>query len=1312
MDESLRLRIIGDPSGAITSLNQVNAVAAGVVGGMRTSFMELGSVIKGAIGFVAGFEAIKKGLDLASSQQSLLRVQTKLLENQNSLGKQLAGSWDTIAGTSDKYSATLSKQAMTLSINSGINMNSITQAQNLLIPNQDLLKLYQSHAGAFDETTQAAANLSRQMKTDIVGGARALARVLADPAKKLSSLTRYGFSLNQKQMKDLKATNGLMNQQKLFIKDINSALGGVADASIAPMDKLKNDFNIILMALGTGFLPIIEAFATILGKSDFVNGIASAFQQMAKVIAPIAESMGNMFGKAVTAMLPLLNLLTDGLLPNIMKVAAPFVDAATTIMTAIGKIFADSSVKETVNLMGKMAETLVKDLTPTFKILTDVFAKMSGKGGALTQFFQSLVQSLTIMAPLLPAIVNLFAQLIVLSLPMMQTMLPVMAVIIRFVARIAAGIGHVLDFARKVIGPFHAIFTGIAMAVGVVAAVWFTRRLFIDPIRAAIAQIRSLTSYFLKMGIVGKEAFAGLKGEKGMHGGLHGLGQGRARAEQYLLEQQAGMRFSKGEINQRGYRREMRRISMQGPVFEEELKRLRRTSNPLYGKAFGGEGGNLISRLRTTLLGPNKQVLEGLMSASKRFEQGEDENVLALNKNTEAILTLHSKMSGTNKVASKLGGVGSSAAEVANADFQRTIALAKNPAAYKAAALEEHRKQMMSFEGVKAAYGMPDVVATSSKKLGLFGRMTGRLGGGIGKMGGMFGGMAGKVGSFGGKLGGGLGSLAVGLSGKFGSLASSLAGKFGGMASGIGSKFGNLAGSLGGKFGSLVSGLGGKFGSLAGSIGGKFSSLAGGLGGKFGSMASGLSGKFGNMASGLAGKFGGLAGGLAGKLGGMVGKLGGSLSGLVGRVGGLVGRVGGGLSGLTEKVSILVGKVSGLASRVGGGFSGLGGKLGGSLGGKVGGIFGKLGGLFGGKLGSLGGKLGGIAGKVGRLGMPGKGLMGGIRGKVGGMGMLGKGLMGGAAGLATMVAGPLIAKILPKSISGVANAALGGASMGMMFGPWGAAIGAAIGALTNLFQTCKPFHKFVMDTANLIQKWAVRIWKDVLPALKIIGKIIKTVILTSVKLIILEFKIWWAVIKTVWNVLVAIGKFIWNVLVAYVKMYVQAWKDVYNAVMWVWHGIVNGGKMVWGWLKSAFDWISNAGKWVWANLYNGFVSVANMIISAWNSTLGNILGAVGIDVKVTKLTAMKVPKFHSGGIVPGSPGKEVPAILQAGETVLSMSQTRARANAGGGGQLAVHPGAVVININGSADDKVAAQIKSHVEGQFKELHRTLKGMGR
>ena len=1057
MDESLRLRIIGDPSGAITSLNQVNAVAAATVSGMRTSFAELGGVIKGAIGWVAGFEAIKKGVELASTQEGLLRTQTNILKNQGALGKKLAGTMGVIAGTSDKYSTTLAQQAMQLSTQTGISLNQITQAQNLLIPNSDLLNLYQKQSGAFGEVTKAAANLSSLMGGNMVSASRVLARTLADPAKKMSSLTRYGFSLTKQQQSQLKATNGLLQQQELFVKDINSTLGGTAKAAIPPIQRLANDFNNILMNLGKGFEPIIASFAEVLGNPAFINGINQAMTAMANAIADVSMTMGTTLGNMMTAMTPLLNILTQGILPAIMNVVQPFVMAAATILSNIQKTLGNTAVKETVQLISTLAATLIKDIQPTLNLLVKTFDQMTGKGGALTLFFQSVVQSLQIMAPILPAIVQLLAELVTFSLPLMQTMLPVMATIIRMAARIAAGIGHAINAVRTILKPFHAVFAGIAMAVGVVAAVWFTRRLFLDPIRAAIAQIRSLTSYFLKMGIIGKEAFAGLRGEKGMAGGFHGLGEGRARAEQYLLEQQAGMRFSKGEINARGYRREMRRISMQGPVFEEELKRLRRTSNPLYGRAFGGEGGNVFSRLRTTLLGPNKQVLEGLMNASKRFEQGEDENILALNKNTEAILTLHSKMSGTSRAASQLSGY-----EALHGNLSRSPGSAHNP------------------------------------------------------------------------------------------------------------------------------------------------------------YVQGLEGLRGNLAA--------------------------------------------------KEAEQAVAK-SGFLSRIAGRFSG--------------GIFGRVGGMFG-----------------------------GVAGKLGGMGMLGKGLLGGAAGIGIQMLTPILSKVLPKTAVKVFGDTAQIASMGAMFGPWGAAIGGAIGLLKSLWQNCKPFHDFVMKIAKMLEKWGKQIWHDILPALKMIWKVIAVIAKVYIKMLVLEFKILWAVIKTVWKILVDVGKFIWNVLVANVKMYVQAWKDVYNAVMWVWHAIVNGGKTVWGWLKSAFDWISNAGKWVWANLYNGFVNVANMIISAWNNTLGGILGAVGLNVKVTKLTQMKVPKFHSGGVVPGRPGQEVPAILQAGETVLSMSQTRAMNNRPSAGQLSVHPGAVVININGSADERVAAQIKSHVEGQFKELHRTLKAMGR
>ena len=312
MDESLRLRIIGDPSGAITSLNQVNAVAAGVVSGMRTSFTELGGVIKGAVGWVAGFEAIKRGIELASTQEGLLRTQTNILRNQHEVSGKLVGSWQQIAGTSglaSQYSTHLEQQAIQLSTNTGISLNQVTQAQNLLIPNSDLLNLYKQQGDYFGEVTKAAANLASLMGGNMVASSRVLARTLADPAKKMSSLTRYGFSLNKQQQAQLKATNGLLNQQKLFVQDINNTLKGTAEAAVPPVKRLANDFNNILMLLGQGFEPIIASFAEVLGNPAFIGGIQKTMEAMATAIGDVSMTMGTTMGNMMTAMVPLLNIV-------------------------------------------------------------------------------------------------------------------------------------------------------------------------------------------------------------------------------------------------------------------------------------------------------------------------------------------------------------------------------------------------------------------------------------------------------------------------------------------------------------------------------------------------------------------------------------------------------------------------------------------------------------------------------------------------------------------------------------------------------------------------------------------------------------------------------------------------------------------------------------------------------------------------------------------------------------------------------------------------------------------------------------------
>lgn len=101
----------------------------------------------------------------------------------------------------------------------------------------------------------------------------------------------------------------------------------------------------------------------------------------------------------------------------------------------------------------------------------------------------------------------------------------------------------------------------------------------------------------------------------------------------------------------------------------------------------------------------------------------------------------------------------------------------------------------------------------------------------------------------------------------------------------------------------------------------------------------------------------------------------------------------------------------------------------------------------------------------------------------------------------------------------------------------------------------------------------------------------------------------------------------------------------------VWTFVKDKAMDVWDWLKtlpdkigSAFSGLVDIITWPWRTAFN-FIS------DAWNNTIGglhwkapDILG--GFEISVPKLR-----RFHTGGVVPGAPGSEMLAVLQAGERV-------------------------------------------------------------
>lgn len=114
------------------------------------------------------------------------------------------------------------------------------------------------------------------------------------------------------------------------------------------------------------------------------------------------------------------------------------------------------------------------------------------------------------------------------------------------------------------------------------------------------------------------------------------------------------------------------------------------------------------------------------------------------------------------------------------------------------------------------------------------------------------------------------------------------------------------------------------------------------------------------------------------------------------------------------------------------------------------------------------------------------------------------------------------------------------------------------------------------------------------------------------------------------------------------------------------------GDMIPKWIGAAFDWIKNAFwtvvQWhiqagevlgrVFANIGNAILApfkwAFNEISDAWNKTIGSLSWTVPGWVPFiggNTISAPRLPHFHSGGVVPGAPGSETLAVLQAGETV-------------------------------------------------------------
>lgn len=169
-----------------------------------------------------------------------------------------------------------------LSLKSGVDDEVIQSGANMLLTFKQVRNEVGKGNDIFDRATAAANDLSAAGFGDMAGQSKMLGKALNDPIKGMSALSRSGVTFTaqqQKKIKSLVAEGKQLEAQKIMLKEVESQVGGTAEAQATAGDKAQVAWGNLQETIGTGLLPVIDKMQTVFTEkiapavSSFVQGM-------------------------------------------------------------------------------------------------------------------------------------------------------------------------------------------------------------------------------------------------------------------------------------------------------------------------------------------------------------------------------------------------------------------------------------------------------------------------------------------------------------------------------------------------------------------------------------------------------------------------------------------------------------------------------------------------------------------------------------------------------------------------------------------------------------------------------------------------------------------------------------------------------------------------------------------------------------------------------------------------------------------------------------------------------------------------------
>lgn len=286
------LRLLADDKGFEKSV-----VASGEKAGDKAG-QSLGARLKAALSpknlAVAGFAAAAGGIGLFAAG---LGQAVKDLMRIEQIGAQTDAVIRSTGGAAKVTRDDIDDMAQSIEKLSGIEAESVTEGQNLLLTFTNIRNEAGEGNDVFTRATEAMVDYGVAMGTDAKGGAIQLGKALNDPIKGIAALGRAGvqFTEDQKEMiRGFVETGDLLSAQKIILEELETQFGGSAEAfgetNAGKIAKFQNEVGDMFESIILGAVKVGE----VLGADPF-EGFAMNFGDQSDRIQTMADRMGETF---------------------------------------------------------------------------------------------------------------------------------------------------------------------------------------------------------------------------------------------------------------------------------------------------------------------------------------------------------------------------------------------------------------------------------------------------------------------------------------------------------------------------------------------------------------------------------------------------------------------------------------------------------------------------------------------------------------------------------------------------------------------------------------------------------------------------------------------------------------------------------------------------------------------------------------------------------------------------------------------------------------------------------------------------------